>query len=163
MIKAGVLSDSHLYQLSETYLRNCKKAFTECEVIIHAGDLTDISVLTPFIDKTVYAVSGNMCNYEVQQRLPKKLRIEIEQVSIGLSHGAGNRSNIENRVFSLFPDVDCIVYGHTHIPVCHKYGPVLMVNPGSFTPISRYGDAGSYAILTINGPHISGKIHQLTP
>ncbi|PIE72846.1 MAG: YfcE family phosphodiesterase [Deltaproteobacteria bacterium] len=163
MIKAGVLSDSHLHQISSQYRENCRQAFAECEIIIHAGDLTELSILSPFSDKKVYAVSGNMCSPDVQRRLPKKRTIEIEEVTIGISHGAGNRFNIEERVFTMFPDANCIVYGHTHLPVCHRYGPVLMVNPGSFQAVSRYGGPGSYAILTIDGDNISGKIHYLTP
>lgn len=161
MIKAGVLSDSHLHQPSTTYLRNCQRAFAECDIIIHAGDLTDLSILAPFTDKTVYAVSGNMCGAEAQRRLPKELRINIEQVSIGISHGAGDRNTIEDRLFSIFPEADCIIYGHTHLPTCHTYGPTLMVNPGSFQPTSRFGGPGSYAILSIDGADISGQIYHL--
>ena len=161
MVKIGVLSDSHLYQITDEYLRSCENAFAGCDAIIHAGDLTDISVLSPFQGKAVYAVSGNMCDYEVQQRLSKKNRFEIDGISFGVSHGAGSRHNIEDRVFAMFPDVNCIVYGHTHIPVCHMYGPVLMMNPGSFQATSRYGGPGSYGILTVENGTIKGKIHFL--
>jgi putative phosphoesterase len=161
MIKAGVLSDTHLCQPDESYLRNCARAFSDCEVIFHAGDLTNISVLEPFADKKVYAVSGNMCNYEAQKTLPEKRLVELEGVKIGLTHGAGSRTNIEDRVFETFPNVDCIIYGHTHLPVCHNYGPVLLVNPGSFQAGSRWGQSGSYAILTIDNNSVRGKIYQL--
>ncbi len=161
MITVGILSDSHLNQTTELYKKHCQQAFSNCSTIIHAGDLTDLSVLTPFADKEVYAVSGNMCSWQAQQQLPKEHIIQLEGVTIGVSHGAGERMNIEDRVFAMFPHADCIIYGHTHLPVCHKYGPVLMINPGSFQATSRYGGPGSYAILTIDGTKISGKIHHL--
>ncbi len=163
MTQIGVLSDTHLYQITEEYHKQCRKAFADCSAIIHAGDLTTITALEPFAGKEVFAVSGNMCDYETQKRLPKSRRVAIEGITIGISHGAGNRSNIEERLFDMFPDVDCIVYGHTHRPVCHRdFGGILMINPGSFQTISRYGGAGSYGILTIENDRISGKIYSLS-
>ncbi|MCK9173830.1 MAG: metallophosphatase family protein [Desulforhopalus sp.] len=161
MIKAGVLSDTHLCQLDESYLRNCARAFSDCEIIFHAGDLTNLSVLEPFANKRVYAVSGNMCNAETRKALPEKRLVKLEGITIGLTHGAGSHTNIEDRVFEAFPNADCIIYGHTHLPVCHNYGPVLLINPGSFQPVSRWGGPGTYAILTIDNNSVRGKIHQL--
>lgn len=157
----GILSDTHIISANNTFLRNCRQAFVDCEVIIHAGDLTDVSILSVFKGKEVHAVSGNMCNSMTQQGLPKEKIVIIEGYSIGISHGAGNRMNIEDRVFEMFPDVSCIVYGHTHAPVCHTLGKTLFINPGSFQGTGTYGAPGTYAILQTHPNGLSGAIHSL--
>ena len=161
MTTVGILSDTHLICTDDIFLRNCQKAFADCDIIIHAGDLTDTSILSVFKGKEVHAVSGNMCNSSTQKCLPKEKVIIIDGYSIGISHGAGNRINIEDRVFEMFPDVSCIVYGHTHNPVCHTIGKTLFINPGSFLGTGTYGAPGTYAILQIDSNGLTGTIHSL--
>ena len=155
MTHIGILSDTHITTLQPWYIQQVEAAFTDCSVILHAGDLTDISILDIFQGKEIHAVHGNMCENSSRQNLPTTKIIEIEGYSIGLCHGAGARHNIEERMWDLFPTVDCIVYGHTHMAVNHRLAKTLFINPGSFQPTGRYGAAGSYAILNIdkNGLH----------
>jgi putative phosphoesterase len=157
----GILSDSHLQAPNDMYRQQCARAFAHCEQIIHAGDLTDLSVLSVFEGKKVHAVHGNMCNAEATARLGKKMSITVGNFSIAISHGAGARHNIEERVFQLFPEADCIVFGHSHQPVCHYFGKTLMINPGSFQSTGRYGATGSYGLLHIGEQSIKGSIHYL--
>ncbi len=162
MIKAGILSDSHLHKPSEFFLKQCQVAFADCSVIIHAGDLTDDSILTVFSAKKIYAVHGNMCSYQVQQLLPRSKLFQLEEVTIGLYHGAwGPIHTIEERSWNLFPPVDCIIYGHSHQAVCHKTGGTLFVNPGSFQSTGRHGHPGSYATLEIDGKKLHASLHTL--
>lgn len=162
MKNIGILSDTHINSADDNFLSNCSRAFSKCDIIIHAGDLTDLSILSIFKGKEVHAVSGNMCNNKTQRSLPKEKRIIIDGYSIGISHGAGNRLNIEDRVFEMFPDVSCIIYGHTHAPVCHTVGKTLFINPGSFQGTGKYGAAGTYAILQIDKNGLSAAIHTLS-
>ncbi len=157
----GILSDTHLDNHNENFSRQCRTIFSDCDAIIHAGDLTDLAVLEPFRGKKIYAVSGNMCNRLAQQTLPKERIEQLEQCRIGISHGEGPRHNIEDRLFTTFAGVDCIVYGHTHIACCHYYGKTLMINPGSFKGTGPYGDPGTYALLEIAGGKLSASIHSL--
>lgn len=161
MLTAGILSDTHASTPTQEFIAQCKTAFGHCDVIIHAGDLTDISILSIFEDKQVYGVSGNMCNHLTSKVLPQKRRFDLGGYSIGLTHGAGPRHNIEERVFEMFPDVDCIVFGHTHTPTCHKYGEVLLINPGSFQNTGPYGAPGTYAILKIDESGLEASIHNV--
>ncbi|MFT5697258.1 MAG: putative phosphoesterase [Desulforhopalus sp.] len=161
MFSIGILSDTHLQHPDPKYLQLSMQAFSHCDAIIHAGDLTDSSVLSVFTDKQVYAVRGNMCNSETQRTLPERKKITIAGHSIGITHGAGPRHNIEERVFEMFPDVECIIYGHTHIPICHYFGNTLLINPGSFQSTGRYGSSGSYAILQIDENGLCGSLHNL--
>ena len=84
VIKAGVLSDTHLSQPDTRFMRHIRQCFHTCEVIIHAGDVTDPSVLEAFRDKTVYAVHGNMCNQTMANQYPKTQLFKLNQFVIGL-------------------------------------------------------------------------------
>lgn len=161
MIKIGILSDTHLYKITEQYRIDCINAFAGCDGIIHAGDLTDISILSAFAGKDVYSVHGNMCNQATRQVLSETMVICLNGYSIGICHGAGPRHNIEERLSRIFPEVDCIVYGHTHIPICHKEGGTLFINPGSFQGTGTYGAPGTYGLLQIEKDSLKGFIYEL--
>lgn len=161
MITVGILSDTHISTCTETFLSATAQAFRNCDAIIHAGDLTDLSILNAFNGKEIYAVHGNMCNLRTSRILAESSTISMEGYTIGICHGAGSRHNIEDRMMNLFPEADCIVYGHTHIPVCHSMAGILFINPGSFQGTGPYGTPASYALLCISEAGIHGSLHQL--
>jgi len=160
MIRIGVLSDTHLSGTSDFFYELAASCFEDVSVILHAGDLTDLSVLEVFGDKEVHAVHGNMCHPAARAILPTKKVIEIGGFVIGLIHRVGNSYDFEKNLRDEFDEVDCIVYGHTHKAVCHRFGGVLYVNPGSFLPISPYGASGTYVVLEA-GNTLSGTIHKV--
>ncbi len=162
MTQIGILSDTHISSPSPLFTEQVHQAFKNCPIILHAGDLTDISILDVFKDKEVHAVHGNMCEQSSFRTLPTSKVIEIEGYTIGLCHGAGSRHNIEERMWDLFPTVDCIVYGHTHFAANHQFADTLFINPGSFSSTGRYGAPGSYAILNISRNGITAALYQFT-
>jgi len=159
MITIGVLSDTHLIEPDKWFKEKAQHCFADADMILHAGDLTSLSVLDVFAGKPVHAVRGNMCGPKTCANLPTSKIIEVSNFRIALFHGAGYMHNTEERLFDAFGPIDCIVYGHTHKPVCHRYGPTLMVNPGSFTATGPYGSSGTYAIITVGHNSMEGKIH----
>ncbi len=161
MISIGVLSDTHINCVNEEFMLHTQHAFSECDVIIHAGDLTDSSILSAFLGKEVHAVCGNSCNYLTQNALPEKKIIILEGYSFGVCHGTGNRLNIEDRMYTLFPECNCVIFGHTHIPVNHKVGNTLLLNPGSFSGTGRFGAAGTFGIIKIQEDGLEATIHNL--
>ena len=161
MIIIGVLSDTHLHEPDKRFRDNARRCFADADIILHAGDLTGLSVLDVFAGKTVHAVHGNMCGSNTWKALPTSKIIEVGNFRIVLIHGAGYRHNTEERLFDEFGQTDCIVYGHTHKPVCRRFGPTLMVNPGSFTATGTYGSTGTYAIITVKKNSMQGKIHSV--
>ena len=160
MIRAGILSDTHLMGPSEDFKKLVQHCFAGCDTIIHAGDLTDISLLDGFHDKTVYAVHGNMCDGNAYGSLPSRLSFQLGTFSIGLTHGAGMGHDIESALHDLFPEAHCMVYGHTHQAVCHQVGDRLIINPGRFKTTDRYGAPGTYAILEV-GNVLQATIHEV--
>jgi putative phosphoesterase len=158
MITIGVLSDTHLIQPDKWYQEKVRLCFAEADIIFHAGDLTSLSVLDVFAGKTVHAVHGNMCSPNTRTSLPPSKIVQVGGFRIALAHGAGFMPNIEDKLYDIFTPIDCIVYGHTHKPVCRLYGSTLIVNPGSFTATGPYGAAGTYAIITVDQLDLEGKI-----
>lgn len=162
MIRAGVLSDTHLRRPDDLFTQRVQYCFRSCEVIIHAGDLTSLSVLEAFQGKAVHAVCGNMCDSVVRNRFPEQTLFTIGRFTIGLTHGANLGPNIEDALWRLFPEADCVIFGHTHRPFCRRYGTTLFLNPGSFQPTGRYGAPGTFALLEI-GDELSARILELPP
>lgn len=157
----GILSDTHLSRPTHEFLALAKVCFADAAVILHAGDLTDRSVLDVFKNKEVYAVHGNMCYGSCAASLPRRRIVEIEGFRIGLIHRTGSSYSFEDMLLNEFDGaVDCIVYGHTHKPTCRRVAGVLYINPGSFLPPGRPVTEGTYALLTA-GKKLYGRIHQV--
>jgi len=161
-MRIGVISDTHMQAASEE-LRNLDMgAFAGVPMVVHAGDLTRIAVLDAFSDKDVVAVSGNMDRHDVTDVLPAKQVVVVEGFRIGLVHGWGFARGIEDRIVETFPDVQAIIYGHTHLPANHWRDGLLLFNPGSFAG-SRHRDGGrTVGILRVEkAKGIRGEIIQL--
>lgn len=162
MIQAGILSDTHLTAISPQFAEMANRAFKDCDVIFHAGDLVDTILLDIFSGKTVHSVHGNMCNLSAQRALPESKVVELQGHKIAICHGAGPRHNIEDRMWSRFSDADCIIFGHTHRPLCEKRGGILFINPGSFQCTSSFSSPASYAVMTIGSQGIDAKILEIS-
>lgn len=161
MTRIGILSDTHLSSCTAEFSTTASALFADCDIIVHAGDLTDLSVLRVFTNKQVYSVAGNMCNALTQRSLPGSCSFVVDGYIFGLCHGAGPRHNIEERMFELFPEAHCIIFGHTHQALCRLFGSTLMVNPGSFMNTGRYGAPGTYGIITVSQQGLQGTIHEI--
>jgi hypothetical protein len=160
--KAGIISDTHLIRPNSSFGQLVNTCFSDCSVIIHGGDLTDLTILDVFAGKTVYAVHGNMCRGKARQVLPAEQRFTVGDFSIGLTHGDRCGPDIESGLYDLFADLDCMIYGHTHRPVCYRHGGKLIINPGSFKPSTPWGAPATYAILEA-GTTLQAKIFEVRP
>lgn len=158
-VKIGVLSDTHFADLGRglPFLADlAERYFSETEIILHAGDLVEADILMAFAGRTVHAVRGNMD--PPSRALPNRKVVEVGGFRIGLIHGWGPPDTVEERILREFQGggLDCLVYGHTHQPVCHRRDGLLLFNPGSPTD-RRWAPYHSVGILTL-GEEISGEI-----
>lgn len=158
-MKIGVISDTHLKSYDDRLRIIMEDYFGDVSLILHAGDLVDISILDAFDGKEVKAVSGNMDSPEVKRILPDKLVLDLSAYKIGLIHGWGMPFGIEKKVRKKFGDIDCLVYGHTHRPVNMVRESVLFFNPGSAID-KRFSEKNTIGILEINDT-IRGEIIEL--
>ena len=60
MMKIGVISDTHLTQPTQDLEELMNGPFKDVEMILHAGDITELAVLDAFAGKKILAVCGNM-------------------------------------------------------------------------------------------------------
>jgi hypothetical protein len=158
-MKIGVISDTHVSTPVEALCSLADDVFADVSMILHAGDLTRLSVLDAFPGKEVIAVSGNMDRYDVTSTLPSQKVIEVCGYRIGLIHGWGSPRGLEKRIIACFNDVHVIVYGHTHRVANHINEGILMFNPGAFAGSYPFGSNRSVGVLTISETSgVSGTI-----
>lgn len=159
MFKIGVLSDTHIensalgFSLVRDLLEGC---FRDVEMILHAGDIVHPDVLLGFSGRTVHAVRGNMDR--LVRDIPIRKIVEAGGFRIGLIHGWGSPERLEERLVREFHGerLDCLVYGHSHQPACHRRDGILFFNPGSPTD-RRCAPYHSVGILEV-GDRIEGRI-----
>lgn len=128
----GVLPDTHMPRRGKELPLPLLHGLKKVDMIIHPGDLTELWILDSLSQiAPVIAVAGNIDPPEVAETLGYKKKFEVLGYKIGVFHGHGSAGKTVDRVYKAFFDVDCIVFGHSHIPYCQNHGNVLMFNPGS--------------------------------
>lgn len=122
-------------ELPEACLRICR----ESELIIHAGDFMEASVLEEFrsFGPPVVAVHGNVDSSDLCNWLPSVTTVEVEEVRIGVIHDSGTIKGRLLRMMELFPDRDAVIFGHSHMPLHEEAGGFQIFNPGSPTERRR--------------------------
>jgi len=133
----GVISDTHI-----PHFKKLPEAiweyFAGVELIIHAGDLSVLSVITELETiAPVVAVQGNVESDEVILKLPIKREITVGHCRIGIVHILGDSHNREHVARQEFPDACVVVFGHSHIPLNEEHDGQLLFNPGSATDRRR--------------------------
>lgn len=179
MKRIGILSDTHIRAGNTREIpARVFELFQNVDLILHGGDVTDQSVLDMLqVLAPVVVVRGNN-DFGDLRELPISLRVEIENVVIGLAHGdepafgckvekledaPGNRQTAANAIshFEFDGDVDCIIFGHSHRPLLMEHEikgrKVLLINPGSPTD-KRYCPHYGCAILEVEGDQIKPQL-----
>jgi putative phosphoesterase len=147
----GVLSDTHIPSKAKALPNRIIQSFKEVDHIIHAGDIGSIEVLDQLkMLAPVAAVCGNADPDEIKATLHEKEIITLEGYHIGIVHGHGKAGKTLGRAMKCFEndDVDCIVFGHSHIPFREEIDQVLLFNPGSPTD-KRRNEFFSYGIIEL--------------
>lgn len=136
----GVLSDTHIPGRAKSLPRIIKESFYGVCHIIHAGDIMTMDVLTELQQSApVTAVAGNIDPPELKSMLGESRLAVLGGFRIGVFHGHGEKGSTLERAIERFrnDDVDCIIFGHSHMPYCGYHGGVLLFNPGSPTDKRR--------------------------
>ena len=152
-MKIGVIADTHLYRRAVPLPGMVFDAFAEADYIIHAGDIVGQDVI-PLLEELapVTAVAGNLDPPDMRERYGDKKIVRLGGYAIGVCHGHGKKGKTVERAAGCFAGekVDCIVFGHSHIPYTGYHGGVLLFNPGSPTD-KRRNRYYSVGMVEING------------
>lgn len=158
----GVISDTHIphfKQLPEAVWTH----FAGVELLIHAGDLSRLSVIDELETiAPVLAVQGNVEEEEVVRALPIKREFIVGGCRIGVVHILGDAQHRARTARQEFPTARCVVFGHSHVPYNEEHDGQLLFNPGSATDRRRQ-PACSIGLLSIDdqSQQIQGTIIQL--
>ncbi len=152
-MKIGVISDTHIPDRAKDIPKEILESFKGVDMIIHAGDLVEKSVLDKLksVCQNVKAVAGNMDPGDIKQRLPEKEIISIGSYTIAVMHGYGPPNSLISLMERVFKDAkpDIIIFGHSHSPVNQIKDGILYFNPGSPTD-KIFSPYNSYGIIEIN-------------
>ncbi len=157
----GLISDTHIPSRAKAIPREVSEIFAGVKLILHAGDMTQISVVDELQQMApVVAVSGNMDRGEAKEKLPKMNSAEVYDWKIGVVHNPGiflGKARIET--IASQNNFDVLVFGHTHRSSIRQTEKVLLINPGSPTnPLPSFITKPTVALLKITRDKIEPEI-----
>jgi putative phosphoesterase len=143
-MRIGLLSDTHSHLDAKVF-----DHFKHVDEIWHAGDIGDAAVagqLEKF--KPFRAVFGNIDDKMMQARYPEDSWMDIEGVSVWMTHIGGAPPNYNPRIKKILKERQPAVFicGHSHILRVKRdpaFQNMLYLNPGAA------GNHGFHAIKTI--------------
>ena len=138
-MELAIISDTHMPRGDRRLPPACVERLRRADLIIHAGDLMTLDVLTELESlNRVEAVHGNVDDAAVRARLPATRIVAVGGVRIAVIHDSGPRTGRLERMRRRFPDADAVVFGHSHLPL-HETAPdgFQIFNPGSPTERRR--------------------------
>jgi putative phosphoesterase len=134
----AIVSDTHMPRGARDLPVQCEELCREADLILHAGDFCEASVLERFQDLgRVAAVHGNMDSAQLRRTLPESRLVSAGGARIAIVHDAGPAAGRLQRQRARFPDADAVVFGHSHMPLHEAAGGFAIFNPGSPTERRR--------------------------
>nr|WP_196791080.1 metallophosphoesterase [Motilibacter aurantiacus] len=135
-----LLADTHVPKRARDLPAQVWEQVEAADVVLHAGDWVDVPLLDALEERArrLVAVVGNNDGPALRARLPEGARVELEGVRFAVVHETGQSAGREARMEQAYPDVDVLVFGHSHIPWDTTTPRGLrLLNPGSPTDRRR--------------------------
>ncbi|MFK4869261.1 metallophosphoesterase family protein [Streptomyces sp. CSMPJR101] len=135
-----LMSDTHLPKRAKALPEPLLAELPRADVVFHAGDWVDTATLDLLESRSarLVAVYGNNDGPGLRARLPEIARAELGGLRFGVIHETGASQGREARCAARFPDLDVLVFGHSHIPWDTTAATGLrLLNPGSPTDRRR--------------------------
>jgi putative phosphoesterase len=141
-------------------------AVDAADVVIHAGDWVSVDLLDALEARAqrLVGVFGNNDGAALRARLPEVARVELGGVRFAVVHETGASAGRERRCARAYPDVDVLVFGHSHIPWdTTAEGGLRLLNPGSPTDRRRQPTFTWMTARVADGALIDVDLHHLPP
>ncbi|MDX3095393.1 metallophosphoesterase [Streptomyces sp. ME01-24h] len=159
-----VMSDTHLPKRAKELPAELLDRIPEADAVIHAGDWVDAATLDLLQERSrrVIGVYGNNDGPDLRARLPEVARAELGGLRFGVVHDSGPAQGRERRCAERFPDLDVLVFGHSHIPWDSTApGGLRLLNPGSPTDRRRQPYCTYLTAVAAEGALTEVRLHEL--
>jgi putative phosphoesterase len=137
-----LLSDTHLPKRAKDLPAELWSDIDAADVVVHAGDWVDLATVDRIAARAreLVAVRGNN-DHGFEGRLPLVAAHRVEDLRFAVVHETGGAAGRERRAVVDHPDVDVLVFGHSHIPWdSTAANGMRLLNPGSPTDRRRQPD-----------------------
>ncbi|MBJ6642239.1 metallophosphoesterase family protein [Streptomyces griseoincarnatus] len=161
-----LMSDTHLPKRAKMLPEPLLEEIPRADVVVHAGDWVDTDTLDLLESRSrrLLAVYGNNDGPALRARLPEVARAELGGLRFGVVHETGPARGREKRCAERFPDLDVLVFGHSHIPWDTTAPTGLrLLNPGSPTDRRRQPHCTYMTAAADDGRLSEVALHRLPP
>ncbi|MET9800222.1 metallophosphoesterase [Streptomyces sp. NPDC006368] len=163
-VRLLLTSDTHVPKRARHLPAALLDAVERADVVVHAGDWVDAATLDLLETRArrLLAVHGNNDGPELRARLPEVARAELGGLRFGVVHETGPAQGRERRCAARFPDLDVLVFGHSHIPWdTTAPGGLRLLNPGSPTDRRRQPHRTYMTVRVVDGRLADLRVHRL--
>ncbi|MGN7134821.1 metallophosphoesterase family protein [Rhodococcoides corynebacterioides] len=152
-----LLADTHVPTRAKDLPAPVWDEVDRADLVIHAGDWMAVELYHALRERAsdLMACWGNNDGDDLRALIPEVDRRTVEGVRVAVVHETGAKAGREKRADATYPDVDLLVFGHSHIPwdTVTERG-MRLLNPGSPTDRRRQ-PACTYMTMRLadNGIH----------
>jgi len=165
-VRLVLLADTHVPRRARDLPAAVWAAVDGADVVVHAGDWVSEGLLDVLEERSrrLVACYGNNDGPGLRARLPLVARAELDGLRLGVVHETGPATGRERRCDVEHPDLDVLVFGHSHIPWdTVTPGGTRLLNPGSPTDRRRQPFA-TFMTATIRDARLGQvTVHRITP
>ena len=158
-------TDTHLPKRARDLPAPLWAAIDDADVVLHAGDWVDVAALDAFEARAARLIAcfGNNDGPGLRARLPEIAYANLAGLRIAVLHDSGPSTGRTERMAARFPDVDLLVFGHSHIPWDTTAASGLrLLNPGSPTDRRRQPHATYMTATVAEGALTDVRLHELS-
>jgi uncharacterized protein len=155
----AVIADTHTRGMQRPLPAGAWPYLESADHILHAGDVTDPTVLDELRALApVTVVMGNCDAADVRDwGATDEAVVVLGKVPIAMIHDSGLARGRRHRMRTRFPQARAVVFGHSHQPMSKDDDGLLLFNPGSPT-WKRTAPFTSMGLLWIDGSSIEGEV-----
>ncbi|MDU0315770.1 metallophosphoesterase [Phycicoccus sp. M110.8] len=159
-----LVADTHLPKRARDLPEEVWRAVDGADLVLHAGDWVDVALLDALESRArrLVGVAGNNDHGVLRDRLPELATVDVEGLRFGVVHETGPATGREARCEADHPDLDVLVFGHSHIPwdTTTQRG-LRLLNPGSPTDRRRQPSCTYMTAVVQDGVLGAVALHEL--